>query len=376
MAVVLGLAIAVLLAVVALLGPDQQSPGLRALYTGALWFGPILVVLLVGLLAHRRLSALARQSLVDVAGPSLIRSMAPRTVLGGLLARVYGEQVDHHEVLTGVLGGAGRDPGGRDTAVSRSTTAEFRLWAVNGSTCRSESTWTHDLSGVRASHLFVLFATFDKEISRLVRSERVYPLFELWVAQNDDELDELVQVLIETLKVGISYRDETGELHHGEPQAKFGEEVALRRYDQFVHLPDTVDRNDLRIIRFDLHELADADHVVDSVESLSVTGSGTFPADLRYFSWSPPHPCYMHLVTFDVTDLPMPGEEFVYLVMLPTMDRGAVPLNGGWSRVPDRLEIPVDSWMLPGHGVTLLWRPIDEVESQDASRGRRHHSRS
>jgi hypothetical protein len=376
MAVVLGLAIAVLLAVVAVLGPDQQSPWLRALYAAALWSGPVLVILLVGLLANRRLSVWARRYLIEIAGLPLIRSMAPRTVLDGLLPRVYGERVNYHEVLTGVLGGAGRDPRGRDTVVSRSTTAEFRLWAVGDSTCRSESSWTHDLSGVRASHLFVLFATCDEEISRLVRSERVFPLFESWLVQNDDELDELVEVLRETLKVGIGYRDAAGELHRVEPQARFGEEVALRRYDQYVRLPDSVDRKDLRIIRFDLHDLADADHVVDSVDSLSVTGTGTFATDLGFFSWSPPHPCFVRRVTFDVTDLAMPGEELVYLVTLSTMERGAVPFNGGWSRVPGRLEIPIDSWMLPGHGVTLLWRPIDEAESHHASHVRRHRSGS
>ena len=155
-----------------------------------------------------------------------------------------------------------------------------------------------------------------------------------------------------------------------DPQARFGEEIALRHYDQFVRLPDTVDRKDLRIVRFDLHDLADPDHVVDAVETLSVTGSGTFASDLGYFSWSPPHPCYLRCVTFDVTDLAYGNEELVFLVATSTMGRGAVPLNGGWIRVRDRLTIPIDSWMLPGHGVTLLWRPIDEAESQHASRGR------
>ena len=374
MAAVLGLAIAGLLTVAVLLGPDQASPWLRALYLISIWLGPLLVLLLAALLVRRSALAWARERLIEVAGPALIRSMSPRTVLDGLLPQIYGERVGHQEVLTGVLGGAGRDLRGRDTAVSRSTRASFRLWSVDESTCRSESTWTHELSGVRASHLFLLFATCDQEISRLVRTERVYPLFELWVVQTDDELDDLVELQRETLEVGVSYRDADGHLYHVDPQPSFGEEVALRYYDQFVRLPDSVDRKDLRIVRFDLHDLADPDHVVESVETLSVTGSGTFAFDLGYFSWSPPHPCFIKSVTFDVADLPFGDEELVYLATTSTIGRGAVPLDGGWIHVRHRLEIPIDAWMLPGHGVTLLWRPIDEAESQDASRTRRHQA--
>src|SRR5919107_5002906 len=246
MALVLGLAVAVLLVVAVAVGPDQASAWLRAVYVVALWAGPLLVVLFAGVLARRRASAWAKSRLIEVAGPALIRSMSPREVLDALLPWVYGERVGHQDVLTGVLGGAGRDPRGRDTAVSRSTTANFRLWAVNDSTCRSESTWTHELSGVRANHLFVLFATCDQEIYRLVRSERLYPLFELWVVQDEDELDDLVQMSRETLRVGISYRDAHGDLYQVDPQAQFGEEIALRYYDQFVRLPDNLDRKDLR----------------------------------------------------------------------------------------------------------------------------------
>jgi hypothetical protein len=370
MAVVLGLAIAVLLVVAVVVGPDQASPWLRAAHVVVLWAGPLLLVLFAGVLARRKATAWARSRLIEVAGPSLIRSMSPREVLDALLPWVYGERVGHQDVLTGVLGGAGRDPRGRDTAVSRSTTANFRLWAVNDSTCRSESTWTHELSGVRANHLFVLFATCDQEIYRLVRSERLYPLFELWVVQDEDELDDLVQMSRETLRVGISYRDAHGDLYQVDPQAQFGEEIALRYYDQFVRLPDNLDRKDLRIVQFDLHDLADPDHIVERVESISVTGSGTFPADLGYFSWSPPHPCFLESVTFDVADLALPGQDLVFLVVPSSMGRGAVPLNGGWMPIRDRLCVSLSAWMLPGHGVTLLWRPVNGAEPQDASRRR------
>jgi hypothetical protein len=340
------------------------------LVSGLLTIGLVALLLCLN---RRRLAEWARRQLVDVAGPALIRSMPPRTVLSALLPRVYGDRVGHEDVLTGVLGGAGRDPGGRDTAVSRGTRAHFRLRAIDDATCCGEATWTHEFSGVRDSHRFVIFATFDREISSLVPRERLYPFFELWTLDNEDQLEDFVPVLRDTLRVGITYVDDASREHVVAPRRQDGEEVALRRYDQFVRLPEWVDRKNLRIVQFDLHDLADADHVVERVTSLTLQATNLFPAELGFFTWSPPHPCYMHQVVFDVQELARPGTELDYLVVQSTLNRHGVPLDGGWMTTQGRIEVDVASWMLPGHNVTLLWRPINGAERKSASQRRGRH---
>lgn len=359
MAVVLGLAALLCLLVVALIGLDPAQPWLRVLSVLALWLGPISLVLLVGQLGRRPLVRWAERTLVDIAGPALIRMMAPRSVLGALLPWIYGERVSHQDVLTGLLGGAGRDPSGSDTAVSRNTTAHFRLQAIDDTSCLTEATWKHEFSGVRNNHRLVVFATCDPDVLELVISERVYPLFEVWHFEDEDQLEEFVPTLRESLKVGISYLDADGYLHEVRPRAQPGEEVALRDYDQFVRLHDGVDRNNVRIVQLDLYDLADPDHVVESIESLSIVASSRNAHDLRYYTWTPPHPCYMTVATFDVSELPRDGEKLAYLVLPSNMKRAAVPLEGGWLHGRDTIEIAVNAWMLPGHGVTLLWRPAD-----------------
>jgi hypothetical protein len=361
MAVVLAVAAAVLLALSAVLGPDQPSPWLRAVYVLAQWTGPLLLIMLGGLVLWRRVRPWASRLLVELAGPALIRAMPPRAVLEALLPWVYGDAVGHQDVLTGVLGGSGRDPAGRDTAISRGTTAQFRLWAIDEWTCGNETTWTHDFSGIRDNHKLVLFATSESEIANLVASERIYPLFELWLL-GEDHLDDFFPTLRATLEVGISYTDELGYLHHVSPRPLDSGEVPLRQYDRYIRLPDGVDRQNLRIVEFDLHDLADADDVVESVESLSMRTAYT-SSNQGYLSWSPPHPCFVRTVTFDVGDLAFGGQELVYLVVGATLKIGArLPLNGVWVKLSDRVEIQVDAWMLPGHGVTLLWRPVDRME--------------
>jgi hypothetical protein len=362
MAVILAVAAVVLLGASILIGPDTVSPWLRGVYVIAQWTGPMALVLLVAYLIRRRLYAWAERRLVEIAGPALIRTMPPRSVLGALLPWVYGDRTSHQDVLTGVLGGAGRDPGGRDTAVSRNTTALFRLRAIDHRTFRSESIWTHEFSGVRNNHRFVIFATCDREILSIVTGERVYPLFELWVLDDEDELEDFVPNLRDSLQIGITYHDVQGLPHVVEPRFHSGEEVALRYYDQYVRLPEGVDRKDLRIVQFDLYDLADPDDIVESIESLSLKASAFFPSDLGFFTWSPPHPCFVRTVTFDVEGMAGEGEELVYMVVPSTLKKHAFPQMRGWVRLPDRFEVRLDSWMLPGHGVTLLWRSINGSE--------------
>jgi hypothetical protein len=357
MAVVLAVAAVAMLVVSVALGPDQPSPWLRAVYLIAQWTGPLLLAALVCVVAGRKAVRWGERILVKLTGPALIKAMSPREVLGALLPLVYGNAVGHQEVLTAVLGGAGRDPAGRDTAVSRETTAHYRLWAVNESTCGHEATWTHDFSGVRDNHRLVLFATSDPSIAGLVSSERRYPLFELWLL-DEEQLEEWVRTLRATLEVGITYKDIDGVLHVVPPRPLRGEEVPLMRYDEFIRLPDGIDRKDLQMVEFDLHDLADPDHVVDSIESLSMR-TVHYAADPGYLYWTPPHPCYVRSVTFDVEELAFGDRKLAYMVVGSTIKKMRLPLQKTWTIVSDRIEVGVDAWMLPGHTITLLWRPID-----------------
>jgi hypothetical protein len=109
---------------------------------------------------------------------------------------------------------------------------------------------------------------------------------------------------------------------------------------------------------FDLYELADLDHVVGSIESLSMRTVHDDP-DQGYLSWTPPHPCYVHSVTFDVEELAFGDRKLAYMLVGNTIKKIRLPLQKTWSEVSDRIEVSVDAWMLPGHTITLLWRPID-----------------
>jgi hypothetical protein len=364
MAVVIGVAALVLLALSVLIGPLTASFWLRTVYLVAQWTGPLLLLVTVGLAVRHRLADWVRRQLVDLAGPALITAMPPRTVLNRALERVFGEKVGHQEIVTALLGGNGRDLAARDTAVSKETSATIRLERIEDSTVLTELTWSHEFSGVRNNHLLVLFATWDRDIYTWIIQERIYPLFEAWRVVDEEELDQFASGLKDRLDVGISYRDATGALHEVPLQSVNGEEVALHEYDRFVRLPDWVDRKNLAIYQVDLHDLADPDHIVDSVDRLVLRASTVGSFDQGYVFWSPPHPCYVTRIVFDVRQLAQAGEKLVYQLVMSTLKLTEVPLGGTWTPADNWIEVGVDSWMLPGHGVTLLWRPVYGVEPQ------------
>ena len=328
----------------------------------------VVLVVSVGYLLRHRLRSWAQQSLAQIAGPAIVRSLPPRTALKAVLTPLYGETVAR-DVLVGVLGGAGRDPDGSDTAISRTADAYFRLQSIDDETCRNELSWTYEFSGVRNNHILVIFGTHDRSIAAAVTSERTYPLYELWVLNSEEELEDFVGTLRATVELGISYLDQDGTLHTVPPCAQRGEEVVLRQYQKFVRLPDEMNQGDLRIVQFDLHDLADPDHVVESVESLTLKASSN-AANLGFFTWSVPFPCYVRDVVFDVKDLPRDTETLAYTVVTSAAGWYRLAVRRQWMIIEDTFRFTLNSWMLAGHGVTLLWRPANPGEPENVPRSR------
>ncbi|MGI5126293.1 hypothetical protein ACQEVB_05700 [Pseudonocardia sp. CA-107938] len=355
MAVGLAAAAAVCFVVAAAVGPDDPSFWLRLTYLLAVCAGVFLLIGALAWAARRRIEQLLADRLVDLASPSLIRAMPPRTVLESLLPWIYGDTRGHEDVLAGVLGGAGRDLDGGDTAVSRNTTAHFRLWTVDDGICANEAEWTHELTGVRQSHKFVVFATHDERILAAIATERRFPLFESFQVQEEDELDDFVRRVRDDVRLGITYRDTSGRIHRIAPRAVDGELVPLRRFDQYVGLPDDVDRKDLCIVQFDLWDLVHDDHVPRTIEELTVRVRGTPGADMGWYVWSVPHPCFVRDISFDVVDLAPPAGRYEFMIVRSAL-RNTVAAPSAWMVLDEPLLQNVDSWMLPGHGVTLLWR--------------------
>jgi hypothetical protein len=110
----------------------------------------------------------------------------------------------------------------------------------------------------------------------------------------------------------------------------------------------------LRIFECDLGELADVDHAVRSVENLSLQSTTLQRIDDRSCFWQAPYPCYVDRVSFDATSLNLnEGPQWLFRVIPFTFRSTAA---GGWAPAEQLSDLVVGSWLLPGHGVALLWK--------------------
>lgn len=327
------------------------------------------LLVLVGYAFRRRLRDWAQRLLAEIAGPTVVRSLPPRTVLQAVLAPLYGEQVALDDVLMAVLGSAGREWDRRDTLASRGVDAHFRLRSLDDATCRTEATWTYEFSGVQDDHLLVIFGTHDRRIVAAVMQERAYPLYELWLLNSEDEtLGDFVEQLRSTVQIGITYRDTDQVVHVVPPCAQPGEVVRLRDYPKLIRLPSDLSEDDLCVVQYDLHDLADADHVVDSVRSITLRAS-TNAENRGFFTWTAPYPCFVRHMDFDMSDLAREGEKLAYRVSVSVAGWYRLNVQRGWIEGVSTLHFELNSWMLAGHGVTLVWRSIDRAEQQIGSSG-------
>jgi len=364
MAVVLAVAAVLLSAIVVAAALTAGAAAVVAICS------PLLLLTMIALAAwllRERIGTWAARTLVRVAGPAIVRSLPPRDVLGTLLDSVFGESVGHEEISSALLGGGGFDVRGHDIAVSRSTTVHMSLQRIDHDTCLTAMTWSYEFAGVRDSHRLVIFTTTSEDIFRLLPSRRRFPLFESWLVPSDDQLDEYVPGFRNRLAAGISYRDEDGFVHTAAPSTEQGEAVPLRDYEQFVRLPERLDRKELRIVSLDLYDLADPDHVVEAVERLTLRASTVGRFDQGFVTWSAPYPCYVDRVSYDVRDLSLAHEKIEYQLVVHTNGMLSLPLTLDWAHVPDEITVAVNAWMLPGHGVTLLWRLAHGTEPFDGA---------
>jgi hypothetical protein len=166
------------------------------------------------------------------------------------------------------------------------------------------------------------------------------------------------------LRVGISYVDPEGVVHTTEPEPFPGHEVALRHFDRYVRLPEWSDRSVLRIVELDLHDLANPDHVVARVMAMSIQATVISSLELGYVTWTPPHPCFLENIVFDVRDMATPTHDYEYLVVQSSVNK-VLPLGNHWLAEQKVIEVDIGLWMIPGQVVTLLWRPVERPESGD-----------
>jgi hypothetical protein len=298
----------------------------------------------------------------------MLDSLPPGAVLEHLLDRVYGPSVSNRTIATAVLGGEGAAHDGSDLTISEHTEVDFRLSWIDETTYRLVLEQRYRFRTRVPTTRFVIFATSDNELrDRIISGCRV-PLFDMWFVgadQAEKYFDESVESMRDTVHIGMQYTDSTDTTHSVEVDAPQNnlEEVPLHEWGRYLtffrtDLPagQALDRyqyvDKLRIFECALQPLAEARSTIASIHSLSVRYTTLQRLAAQYCYWEAPYPCHIGRMSFDTTG--MTGADLQFELKPFTFGPPASPVP--WKTGEPVVDITVDNWVLPGHGVTLMWR--------------------
>lgn len=304
--------------------------------------------------------------LVRLSGPSIVRALLPQQVMATFLSEIYGDSEANRDVVAGVLGGQGVEPHGGDLTISTHTTVDYELRAVDRQAYELISTVTYSFKENVIDHRFVIFAMCDPLLRDSITLACRLPLFESWFVPDQSLFEQSVDAMLPSVNIGIRYTDLDGGHHDVAPCKINLAEVSYRDWPEFLTFfrgpVGTMHRQNptqyigaLRIFECDLGELTDVDHAVGSVECLSLRSTTLQRADDGFCFWQAPYPCYVDRISFDATALAVSGTSWLFQVV-PFIFRSAIA-TGAWTPPELLKDLPVRSWLLPGHGVALLWKP-------------------
>jgi hypothetical protein len=334
---------------------------------GAAILAVAMTAVLLILIYRWRLRHRLTDELVQLAGPSIVRALLPQQVMTTLLSGIYGEGEANHDVVAGLLGGAGAEPHGADLTISTHTTVNYELRAVDHDTYELISTVTYSFKKNVTEHRFVIFAVCDVLLRDSIPLACRLPLFEAWFVPDQSLFEKSVDAMLSSVQIGIRYTDHEGRRHDVAPSKIELTEVSYRDWPEYLTFfreqLGTMPRQNparfmgtLRIFEYDLGELTDADHTVSAVESLSLRSAILQPVDDGFCFWQAPYPCYVERISFDADALDPNGDTAWLFQVVPFMFRSTIATRR-WTPANQLRGLAVRSWLLPGHGVALLWKP-------------------
>ena len=338
---------------------------------GALTIFAASLLVLYRLALRPRLAA----ELVRLSGPSVVHALPPQQVMTTFLSKIYGEGAANQAFVAGMLGGEGLEPHGGDLTISTHTTVTLELRAVDYETHEFVLTVGYSFKENAQDYRFVIFATCDPLLRDSIALACSLPLYEAWFVPDQSLFDTSVSEMLTSVNIGMRYTDRRGKRYEVDPNKVELTEVAYRDWPDFLRffreplgmMPRQDPKNYMRTLRIfecDLGELTHVDHTVGSIESLLLHSKILIRVDDGFCYWQPPYPCYVESIHFKVSDFTMDDDGSWLFCVVPFTFRSGI-VTSGWTPAKQLLgDLCVRSWLLPGHGVALLWKPAETASRQ------------
>ncbi len=304
--------------------------------------------------------------LVRLSGPLVVQALSPQQIMTTFLSKIYGDSDANRAFVAGLLGGEGVEPRGGDLTISTSTTVHYKLQPIDFDTYKLTSTVTYSFKENVDDRRFVIFAMCDPLLRDSITLACRLPLFESWFMPDQSLFERAVDAMLPSVSIGIQYTDLEGAHYEVAPSKIELREVRYHdwpKYLTFFREPlGTMPQQDparymatLRIFECDLDELADVNHAVGSIENLSIRFAALGRVEDGFCFWQAPYPCYVERIGFSASTLTIDDNPWLYQVV-PFTFRSEI-IASGWVPAEELKSLTVRSWLLPGHGVALLWKP-------------------
>jgi hypothetical protein len=322
-------------------------------------------------LHHRLLHELVR-----LTGPRIVQALPPQQVMSNLLSAIYGDNPANRDVISAVLGGEGRQPDRTDLTVSSYTLVEVDLQAIDLATYQYTLTVNYSFKENVPSDRFVVIATCDPLLrDSLVVACRL-PLFDTWFFPDSTLFHDSVDAMLPSVRIRIDYTDLQGHRTSVPWSHVPLKDVTIDKWPDYLtffrepmaSLPKQSVRDHLstlRIFECNLSDIADSEIAVQSVERLSLRATSLQQRSDGVLFWQAPYPCYVERFNIDATRMQLDGEEPYCFRVVPFAVRSHAT-SATWARADSLQSLELRSWLLPGHGVALLWRPAGEISRRFA----------
>lgn len=358
-AVILGAAALVLFAVTVLWrDPSSEAGGIGHQAAAQLWL-PLAVVALLFALYERFIRDRLTAEVAKIAAPSIVGALPPEQVMESFLESVYGANNANRDVIASVLG--------NNLTVSTKTEVELKLSSVSDSYYRFRTTTIYDFSQHVMTDRFVLFVTCDARLRDSIAFLCDFPLFELWFLPDRDLLQNATTSLAGSAKTEMEYVDKDGQTRRFSWRNIDLREVKYNEWPRYLPLfRDAVEPyarqhardylSTLRIFEWEFAELPGGPEI-QAVTHFGLRQSSLQLVADRFCYWQVPYPCFVDHIDIDVSDF-NPGEDEWQFNAMPFCFRASNTANS-WLPAEQLTSVELRSWLLPGHGIVLLWRPAE-----------------
>lgn len=329
----------------------------------------LLVALAVLVAGWRRAAARLTDRLEAGVELGVLGALPPAQALEVVLGRVHGESPQTAELITSLLGGEGRRLDRSDLTISERTDVDYRLVRVDEASYQLIMQVDYTFTNRVPADKFVIFATSDATLRDSIVLGCRQSLFELWYIP-DDPVDPLfhesVDRMLPSVRIGLQFLDDHDEPHELRDRTPVLKEVRIGRWEEYLTFfreplgtlprlrPEEYLRS-LRVFEIDLHRVVDPGVRIGTIQRLSLRSMTLQRVDDGFCYWQAPYPCFVERMQIDATALAMDGYD-TFVFRLQSFAFRSQPSPARWSPAEQVKAIDVRSWLLPGHGVVLLWK--------------------